>query len=423
MLLSCGEDNPSTPGDGGPYPDDNVVCDIEYRDDAMIVESSALLTCDTVNPESAFDEKIINLTVDKELFGPPPMAGDVFFIKGYGTRKVISVDDHGSFMIIESEFAALTEAVKNANISWDFTPVIEEPGIINVEGVDHRPVRISTEGYEYSFEWGNNKYTLWFNPKGTSENGLPEMQVNFIVENKIDADGKVTATYGAKGTTRLPHISADIDIQDSELTGFTTNNSGYHSEFTLEYIATFSPGSEGTQILTMPNITLKVPLQSLTAIPIPIPIYINFGLGFQTYLNLPQVQAFCNAKVKMIMDSKTGFEFKGPSVGFNYKVGKKDLGDCTFEVGDLSLCPTGIEMKWEVLCPRIALNVMGQEVCWIAPIFGSRTKLIVPSLCKAQMTQVRLEGGYGFKIFGNSIAEGKKVFFNADKTYKSPECP
>lgn len=424
FTTNCGEES-TGPSDGGPYGPDEVVYDVEYTDNTVVYDSlkkSALVFIDTniVDEENRWHDELTYVYNSGSL-GESPAPGQVIIFEGENVRKVVDVRNEGADVVIKTEPAILTDVIKNGNISWDVTPQIELTKTAEVDGKKVTPQKVTT-GYEYKFSWGNNDYTIWVDPKGTSQSGLPELQVNFIVENKAGEDQSVTATFGAKGAVRLPRQSTSIDIQDESVSNFTSDNSGSHCELTLEFVATWSP-SGGTYILQMPHIMMKIPVQSFTAIPIPIPMFIEIGLGFHTYINLPSVEAFANAKTKLTLDSKSGFQYSGISVDTKAKAGSHELGEPIWAIGDLSLAPVGVELRHDVSVPRVAINILGQEVAWASSVLSSRTKLIVPSLCKAQMCQVRIEGGYKFEVLGNAIAEKTVLFWSKEKTYKTPECP
>lgn len=408
-------DNSSGPSDGGPFSKDQVTYDVVYQDNVVILtgtRAGSFKSVDTSGTVYIFDQAAL---------GELPKEGQVVVVDKKVMFKVSQITPQGGEVIINGEPAKLTDVIKSGRISWEFTPKAEMLGKALFAGKDTKMEKTQT-GFEYKYEFGHNKYTIYMDPKGTSESGLPELQVNFTVETLEGVGGVITALFGAKGTTRLPHQSATIDIANGQVTNFNSSNKGLRSELTLEYIASFSPGG-GTTALTFPNLTMRVPIQALTSIPIPIPIYITLGLAFNTYINLPEVNAFATAKVKMIIDSEAGFQFQGPTVNPVVKLGTKDIGECTWEVGDMSMAPVGVEIQNDVFVPRIGIEIAGQEIAWVSSVLSSRSKLIIPSLCKAQMTQIRLDGGYGFSILGYPLFEGYKVFWEMDKTYKTPECP
>jgi hypothetical protein len=109
----------------------------------------------------------------------------------------------------------------------------------------------------------------------------------------LDA-GKPSATLGAKGTTRLPRQTSTISIKDGELSDFSTTNRAMRSELTLEYIATY--GQDYSVKVDFPYLMIKIPLSTMVSSPVPIPIYICFGLSLNTAINLPSVTSFAHAK-------------------------------------------------------------------------------------------------------------------------------
>lgn len=428
LFNSCGEEA-SGPGDGGPYGPNTVICDIEYNEGVEVFsgdKKDALIKIDTIkvpaiDPISGeeTEENNYNFTFSDLSVEDVPEVGEVLIIEGMFLTKVKSKSADASGVYVETEPATLKDAIKNGEISWDITPEIEAAEVVKVGDKNVKPTPLG-DGYEYEFEWLDRKYTIWMDPKGTSPNGLPEIQVNFICE-KIDSDnGRVTGTFGAKGTTRLPRQTSKIVYKNSELDEFESESRALRSELTIEYVAEMSFG--GTQVMTFPNLTVRVPLQSFTAVPLPFPMYVNLGLGFMTTVNMPAVDAFATAKVKLILDSDTGFDYDA-GITANAKLNDHDLGKANWAIGEMSLAPTPLEVRWDVSCPRAGIEIAGSELAWTAAVFSVRSKLIVPSLCKASLYQVRLDGGYSLGILGYEIAGNEGSISEVSREEKSPECP
>lgn len=413
LFFSCSDK--STNPQPEPYGPDKVVYDVEYNDNVIIIDEEkkkSLVSYDTTD--------WTRFEFDPAGLGEWPKEGDIMIVQGLALVKVLSVQNITNSVIIESEPAKLTDAIKNGRIYWDFTPKIDASTIIEAEG---KELNTHIAGkFEYEFEWGNNTYKIVVDPEGQSEEGLPELQVNLSIANYESKDGKLSGGYGANGSVRLPRQTTNIEIEESNLSDFNTSNKGSRCELTLQYVAEFSPGG-GKFALTMPNIVMKIPIQSLTTIPIPIPMYIKIGIGFYSYINVPSVTASATAKIKLVLDSDTGFQFTGPSVELAGKVNDHELGDFQdWAIGDFAMQPVPVEIQHDVSIPRIGLEIAGQEVSWASLVFSSRSKFMVPSLCKAAFGQVRIDGGYKLEVLGQTIAEDSKVFWEVGKEIKGPGC-
>jgi len=430
LIVSCGEDG-SGPNNNSNFGENSFTYDVEYSDDTYIVteeKKSTLIKVDTikVNETDPITGENIEVNHYNFTFNDITIANNVhdgskIIIYGDYMAKVKSVVTNGSEVILETEPTTLKEVIKNGTIEWDITPEVGQIEMIEINGKKIKANKMLDDGFEYEFEWLDRKYTIWMNPKGTSANGLPEIQVNLICEKIDDDNGNVTATLGAKGITRLPRQNTKIEISNNEMTTMNSGNKSLRSELTLEYVAEMSFG--GTQVLTMPNIMLKIPISSLTTLPVPIPMYITVGVGFSTTINMPVVSSFATAKVKLILDSDTGFEYQGPSVKASAKINDHDLGDAAWEIGAITLSPTPLEVRYDISCPRVGLQLCDKEFAWVSGVFSCRNMLIVPSLCKAALYQVRIDGGYSFSILGYDIAEDSGAITEVSREEKSPECP
>jgi hypothetical protein len=425
--ISCSDDEP-TPIVFG---DNSFVYEVEYSENTKIFSGElkeSLTKVDTTRvteydpaTETDIEVKYYTFTFTDQSVLDSLGVGSILIIDGDYMTKVKSIDSNGNGVVVETEPATLKEAIKNGKIEWDVSPTVD---LVQKIGIGDREMKgngILTDGYEYEFEWLDRKYTIWMNPDGASLQGLQQIQVNFTCQ-KLDKDSKrVTGTLGAKGTTTFPRQHTKMEFADNELTTLETNNHNLRSELTLEYVAEMSFG--GTQVITLPHIALKIPVQSLTSLPIPIPMYIKIGVAFSSTVNMPVVSSFATAKVKLILDSDTGFDYVGPTVNASAKVNDYDLGHAAWAIGATQLCPTPLEIRYDVSCPRVGIEIAGSELAWVAGVFSSRAKLIVPSLCKAALYQVRIDGGYSLKVMGYSIAEKSGSINEVSRTEKSPECP
>jgi len=414
MIQGCKKDDPTGPEVLLPV-EDNVVYQVEYNPTTRVYSNEKKAAVEGVDSSGTV------FTFNAQMLGEVPNAGDIIIVHGLHMRKVVSVNNTGAQLIITTENATVSEAIKNGNIQWQYTPKISEVSHVVVAGKEIVLSKPLSSGFTYEFDLGNWHYVIWMNPNGQSATGQAELQVNFAITNSAIAGGKVTATLGAKGTMRLPQQAANVKISNSTLTGFNCNNSSMRSELTLEYAASFSQGG-GQALLELPGITLKVPLEAIAGFPIPLPIFITFGISFNTIINLPSVTSNAFGKCVLKLDSNTGFEFTGTGFKTSHKLNDHDVGDLNFEVGDLSLMPAPIEVRHELSAPKVGIEIAGTEVIWAACIYGTRSTLMVPSLCKAALDQVRIDYGYNLGVMGFSLAQGGDNLWHYTKEYYSPEC-
>mgnify|MGYP004167164517 CR=1 FL=1 len=413
------------------YGEDTFVYDVEYSENTKIFADEikeSLIKVDTTtyteyDPSTETDINVHHYTFTFDDLSVLDSLGEGSILVIYGDymTKVKSVVQQGNDVIVVTEPATLKEVIKNGTIEWDMTPGIELVQKIQMGDDEVKGNGILNDEFEYKFEWLDRKYTIWMNPHGVSPNGLPQLQVNFTCQKTDKDNGRVTATLGAKGTTTFPRQHTKMEFSDNEMTTLQTNNNNLRSELTLEYVAEMSFG--GTQVITLPKVALKIPVQSLTSIPIPVPMYITVGVAFQSTINMPVVSSFAHAKVKLILDSDTGFDYVGPTIEASAKVNDYDLGEAAWAIGATQLAPTPLEVRYDVSCPRIGIEIAGSELAWLSGVFSSRAKLIVPSLCKAALYQVRIDGGYSLKVMGYSIADKSGNITEVSRTEKSPECP
>jgi hypothetical protein len=105
------------------------------------------------------------------------------------------------------------------------------------------------------------------------------------------------------------------------------------------------------------------------------------------------------------------------------KINNEDIGSLSWEVGDMSLAPVPLEMSWHLWVPRVGIEILGQEVAWVSGVYRLESKLMVPSLCKASIAQIRLDGGYKLSVFDYMLAEGTQTFWSKEVISKNQNCP
>jgi len=409
FILSCG-DNSTTPS-GTSYAGENKVSyEAEYYDNVIIItdaQKDAYISRDTNNV----------YTFDAVKLSKTPVAGSIIVIPQLTARKITNVVQQGNHLVCETEPAKLTEIIKNGKISWDVLP--PKLDSLNKIFINDKAVKgkLLEDGYEFNFDLDCWHYKIWLNPKGTSENGLPELQCNLIVTNTDGAGGKLTAMLGAKGTTRFPRQNGNIEIQNGKMTSFKKEDKGLRSELTFQYEAVFSRGG-GTAILEFPRIAMRFPIQTLTGLPIPLPIMFDIGFSFGTEIEIPSVTAGASGEVKLILDANTGFEFKGPTLEPFYKINDNKLQDLLWNIGDNTITPAPVHLKHTLLCPRIAVEFAEIEIAWTALAYRIENSFYVPGLNKTAMAQIRMDGGYQLELMGLSLAKESYVFWSKEIEYQ-----
>ena len=234
--------------------------------------------------------------------------------------------------------------------------------------------------------------------------------------------GSATVAFTAEGTAKLPKQKTEITIKDGKLETFNANNEGISSEITLSLSA--AGGKSGEHNLKMPGVALSIPIRFIPTpsgpIPMPIPMSIDIGIQFVSQLHIPDIQSSATAESKLSLSADAGFEYKGTTVETSAKIEKDEITDGTFDSAANLGQP--IDVQFGIAFPRVGLNIAGQEVAYVHTGFTTGSSLYWGPLCKSGYVKLLVEGGYGLKVLGQTIAEEKKVFAESQKVAKSENC-
>src|SRR5690606_3084290 len=98
------------------WPADRVSIDVEWGDDVTLVDQpqlDLLKGMDLENHTYTFDAQgVADSGLDLSV-------GNILVIYNTSLRRITSVQQEGADLVVETEYAALTEAVKNGTLDWD----------------------------------------------------------------------------------------------------------------------------------------------------------------------------------------------------------------------------------------------------------------------------------------------------------------
>ncbi|MFT6879498.1 MAG: hypothetical protein ACJARG_000423 [Arcticibacterium sp.] len=391
---------------------DGLGYDVEYTDETLLIEdASSILALDTITQTYTFDAT---------KFQKEPKQGEVILVAGKIMRKVSSVQKNGNNYIIQTEDAALTDAIKNATIAWDITPEWENVSSIRMGGRKvSGPEGLAANGIEFTISKGGIDHKVSIEP--TLADGKIS-SCNFKMQMVKKVGGSATVAFTAEGTAKLPSQKITITIKNGKLQTFKANNKGISSKIKLTLAA--AGGKSGEHSLKMPGVALSIPIHFIPTpsgpIPLPIPMSTDIGIQFVSKLHIPDIQSSATAESKLSISTDAGLEYKGTTVETSAKIEKDEITDGTFDSAANLGQP--IDVQFGIAFPRIGLNIVGQEVAYVHTGFTTGSSLYWGPLCKSGYVKFLVEGGYSLKALGQTIAEDKKIFAESQKEAKSENC-
>ena len=318
-------------------------------------ENTKAVSKDVLNSLESYDATSGTYTFSKNADGIESLKpGSVVLFETHSLRKIKSVHEEGGKIIVQSEFARLTDYYKDAKISYS-TP-------INWDNSTADATKMT---------FGQPIATI-IKPIGLNMIGAPQQEVNVELEREIrgwKVTFKLTPEAGnklkIKLTAKKEHICSivaegyissftsnmNIEIANSETNAFSYRNEGLEGELEMKFSAV-GLGSE-IAILEIPASIEKTILVN-GIIPVTLRIKANLKI-------LPEVAVGSSSQVNMKLkyNSNTGFDFDGS--GMN-PIGSL-TGDNPEQTGDNNTATMAIAgMGVGVEFPRFEIGVFGNLV-------------------------------------------------------------
>jgi hypothetical protein len=411
FTISCSDDSSSNPVEETTI---TPAYDVEYNDNTIIIND------DSNDLIIGLDTATSTYTLDGGRFSEDPEVGEVILVEGKLLRKVKSVSRNGGNLVVETEDAALTDAIQNGEIAWDVTPEWSNATSLKFDGVTvmTMPTQFN-EKIEHTITYGGIDHKIEIEPK-LVDGKINSCDFTFVMAKKIAGDA--TAAFTAKGTVKLPSQSTLIKIKEGKLDKFKSFNKGITADLELSLSAAGS--KSGNHSLELPGIALSIPIRFIPTpsgpIPLPIPVSIDIGIQFVTQMSIPDVASSATATSKLSLTADGDFEYTGASIKTEGKFGKDQITDGEFDAAANIGFP--IDVQFGVAFPRVGLNIAGQELAYIHTGFTTGSSLKWGPVCKSGYVKMVVEGGYELKVLGQTIAKKKEVFAESKKEAKGEGC-
>lgn len=411
FAMSCSDDKASNPDSDKPIsPGYNV----EYKDNTVILKddnNSLIRNLDTTSNTYTFDGS---------QFKEDPKVGEVILVEGKLLRKVVSSSSNGGDLVVETEDAALTDAIENGEIAWEVTPEWNNATELKFDGVTVMKLPPHfTEAIEHTISFGGIDHKITIEPKLVNGK-INSCDFTFVMAKKIG--GKATAAFTAKGSVTLPSQSTSISIKGGKLDKFQSFNKGIKADLELSLSAAGS--ASGEHSLELPGIALSIPIRFIPTpsgpIPLPIPVSIDIGIQFVTKMTVPDVASSATASAKCRLTADGNFEYTGTDISTAGKIGEDQITDGEFDAAANINIP--IDVQFGIAFPRIGLNIAGQELAYVHTGFTTGSSLQWGPICKSGYVKMIVEGGYELKVLGQTLAKKNYVFAEKKREAKGENC-
>ncbi len=335
--------------------------------------------------------------------------GDIIVINDYAVRKGSYIENTDDEIYIETEFAALTEAIKDGDINWDygieFTPELISKA---ARAKGYEITVVTTDSIGFSIKVGSYEYTIWVKL-------LKEKAIITVIAEKEIASTKV-AKLTVQGELKRFRTKGNIKIRNNQLDDFENRNSFKETDITL----TLSAAGSGS------DIGIEVPLPLIPPFPIAGIPFFNFEIKALVVMNAsvpPDGSSLISAKFRYTAEQ--GLKYvKGdqkPSAIVNLQSSEFDKTNQQPHTG----ASGPIAMSWGIAAPRFEISLGGTTLVWVhaAYLLGG-DYVVIPNPC--QRAQLGFYGAYGWALggFGLTLVSGSGNLWKQEKVIlKAGDCP
>ncbi|WP_284008451.1 hypothetical protein [Haloarcula pelagica] len=410
--------------------------------DAETTPETDLLEGEALGALSEFDLEAHRYTFDATLLGEAgidPEPGRVLWISGLSLRRVTDVAREGDRVVVDTEFAALNEAIQDGEVGWDAqlgfdagqtnerfettteNAAVSEPparpvtnaALVDVTALDQagnalgRPEVVqqaNREVLELKFTQGNTDYVFGLTPMGNS--------VRLKAEMTAPSGAPATMRFTGVGEAKAVQAGGRVDYAGGELQQADIDANGLEGEIVIDIAAT-GTGVEGPTEIPLPGgFAFKHIFMAG-----PVPITVETSIRLKANINVVS-EASATARSRFTFGGDTGFAYDGTSVTPKAKIGTLNINPESADSGALFGQP--VSAGFGVAFPRVSVSIFEQILIpYIEVGMAVNTELTWGPVCKSAYIQLVVNGGYDMKILGVELAKFKTTL--AEETRRGGE--
>ena len=407
VQAGCSSDEPVGPGDnngGGPTEPagrkDSVRFDVEWQPNARVLDTddmSRVQSIDSVRKTFRFTTG--DPTIDSI------RQGDVVIFGDYALRKVRSVSVSGNVKTVLTDTVAITDAIKNGDITWDYG-VRFDPATVQRHpkfGKGSRAAAADTFGVQ--LEKGDYEYAVGIKLL------TDRMNVNLRALKKIG--GSKLAEFRAEGVIYKFRALGKVMIRNGRLIEYDARNEYAAGDVTLSINVAGSGNDIGIEV-EIPMLVLPVPQM---------PVF-KFEVKTLVVLN-----AVVPGDGSSLVKARFKYDVDG---GFKYVDGQGVQSIAQLrgeEVTKANEPRTGasspIAVSWGLALPKLELKFLDTPIGWVqtAYLIGGDYTPHFPA-CQQAKAQFIGAAGYGIGAFGFTLVSGSKTLWQKEHVFlKAGNCP
>ena len=436
---STSANRPSDPADRPP----TYVYDVTYKPGVVVVDQAtvgaALRDMSDDGATFTFDASASGLD------GLKP--GAVVLVWGLALRKITSVDTQGTTLVVQTDPAALTDAIQDGTIRWDqaidFTTggsgnfvvsgggqvlddagggdagVVDDAAALDDAGAldgaprragSHRP--LTTLGFTVGLKPGEESlsgkidgydYKLTFKPSPG------RLEVDAEVTKKTSG---IELQISAKGFVNKFRTNADIAIAGGETTSASVQNTGLVGEIDLSFTA-----GKPTNAQSSEDVILKIPFSFKIPIPMPggFPAFVQITANVAVVLALTSTNASAVGNYVVPFHGAAGFATAGGASEGNASGDMQSdpkIGDGTTTTS-LGVSAMGVVVGFPHVGVGIGISEL-QTMAYVSEVVAAQMKTpgeLGLKHCQAHSLSLSTNVGATASVFGLSFSSKPKQVY------------
>ena len=352
------------------------------------IASQAVLSVDTAEQRYRFDAATL------EGAGVTLSPGRVLLIPGVALRRIATVTTSGGVTTVTTSYAALTDAIRDANITWDaplrYSAANLAGARLVVQDTTLAPSSMSATGaVEFTYSAGGNDIKATVTPSGTT--------ATIEVEVTRKAGTRTAARFTARTVLGEMRSLARIDIANGRTNRFDYDAKGLGGTVDLD-IAAAGAGTDELAF-TWPEPMIRFPVQ---VGPLPVIVTIKAQVVTKLVVN---ANASAVAKTQLSFAGDAGFRYDGTSLSTTASAGLGNPSRGASSADAAALIGNAVDAQFGFAAPRVEVGIFGETIVpFIRPEFFVGSRLQWGPVCKSAYVKYLVQGGVDLRFLGSTLA-------------------
>lgn len=318
--------------------------------------------------------------------------GEILLISGVGLGRITSVQQTGGQVNVQTGYASINEAFREADIEWERDFELTEEVIANssieVEGEEFMAYSLVGGVFQWKISSGSYSGTASIQPKGNSAT---------IIVVLTKQEGNTSVGFRAETTIRQVSNYTNLEIRDHKTRKFAFRNPNMGGDVELRLAS--AGGGVDQNIGIGPLVMLRIPF-NIGPIPVMLVVKVRTVAAVSVIGNSSVV-----AETKFSYSGSAGLSYNGTSISTDYD---SAIANPNHQggTGDLAaLIGVNVNAQWGFAAPEVELQMFGNTVVpYLRPEFFLRANLSWGPVCQSISAEYQVKAGLDVRFLGVASA-------------------